>query len=93
MRGLVLAKSRFVLQDDTGIPWRYYKKDKATWQAAFFGRYTKPIAIFHYNRQVDLAAAYADSLHRPGLLPFYLGYGLKKESNLQLFRKQEMVKN
>lgn len=94
MRNLILAKSKYVLQDDTGIPLKYYKKDKlGQWEGHFYGGYTKPIALFHYNKQDDLAAVYADTLHKPEPLPFMIGYDRNKESNLQLYVRQGPFKN
>ena len=40
IRSLILAKSRFVLEDDTGIPLRFFPPE--TWQARLYGEYIKP---------------------------------------------------
>jgi len=71
VRSLVLTRSRSVLQDDTGVPYRFF--DRASWDLALFGRYTPPVKDFNYGMQPDLEAAYRDT---PGVrdLPFSFGY-------------------
>jgi hypothetical protein len=70
VRSLVVARSRSVLQDDTGVPYRFF--DRATWDLTLFGRYTAPVSDFNYGLQKDLAAAYQESSARE--LPFSFGY-------------------
>ncbi len=73
MRKLVLEKSRFLVQDDTGIPFRYFTEKE--WKVELYGVYLLPVEDFSRNfYQKDLAAAYADSSHYRGSLPFSLGY-------------------
>jgi hypothetical protein len=71
VRGLVLAGSRAVLQDDTGVPYRFF--DKAAWRVKLYGRYSPPVKDFNYGTQPDLEQAYRDSaaVHD---LPFSFGY-------------------
>ena len=88
IRDLVLLKSDAVLEDDTGIPYRYFTSDK--WNHNFFGVYVKPIADFpnSYLYQKDLAAAYDSAGPRP--LPFSLGYHWRTgEQNWLLFVKKK----
>lgn len=86
IRGLLLRKSGFILQDDTGIPFRYLaEKD---WDVRFYGEYIKPVGDFSGVEQTDLKAAYADPARvRP--LPFHLGYhwGTSKDAILYFRRK------
>jgi len=71
VRSLIVARSRSVLQDDTGVPYRFF--DRATWHLTLFGRYTPPVSDFNYGLQKDLAAAYQhSSIARD--LPFSFGY-------------------
>jgi hypothetical protein len=71
VRSLVLARSRSVLQDDTGVPYRFF--DKSMWELTLFGQYTPPVRDFNYGLQKDLAAAYQQSsISR--VLPFSFGY-------------------
>lgn len=71
VRSVILTRSGSVLQDDTGVPYRYF--DKASWDLTLFGRYAPPIKDFNYGRQPDLEAAYRDpsAVHD---LPFSFGY-------------------
>ena len=71
VRSLIVARSRSVLQDDTGVPYRFF--DRATWDLTLFGRYTPPVKDFNYGLQKDLAAAYQQS-SISGDLPFSFGY-------------------
>ncbi len=86
IRGLLLDKSRWVLEDDTGIPYRYFKPE--IWEDRLYGEYTKPIELFHGVEQQDLKKAYAE----PGkarILPFHLGYhwSTNKDSLLYFHKK------
>ena len=86
IRGLILRKSRFVLEDDTGIPLRYFKP--AEWDAQLYGEYIKPVSDFKGVDQLDLEEAYKDPA-RVKKLPFHLGYhwGTNKDSILYFKRK------
>ncbi len=52
----VCLKAKAVLEDDTGIPYRYFKQDE--WNVSLYGKYTKPVKDFHYGFQPDLDSAY-----------------------------------
>ena len=70
IKDLTQAKSVSLLQDDTGIPYKYLS-DK--WNCSVFGSYIKPIADFSGVYQKDL-----DSFYRINnvndKLPFSMGY-------------------
>jgi len=84
IRGLILANSQVVLQDDSGIPFHFFSPD--AWKVQLFGEYTHPFGSFRYRIQKDLQKAYQDPGTRP--LPFRIGYGYGKvNSNLQLARR------
>jgi len=86
VRDLVLDRSRFILQDDTGIPYRHFSPDE--WDIRLYGDYVDPISDFSGVGQPDLKAAYADpAAVKP--LPFRLGYhwGSNKGSLLYLVKK------
>lgn len=71
VRDMVLQQSSSLLQDDTGVPYRFF--DKSKWTLTFFGKYSKPISDFNYGFQKDLDAVY----QQPGAaleLPFSFGY-------------------
>jgi hypothetical protein len=71
VRSLILSGSSAVLEDDTGVPFRYF--EKAAWNITLFGQYSAPVKDFNYGKQPDLEAAYRDT---PGVqdLPFSFGY-------------------
>ena len=70
IREFLLTHSNVILQDDSGIPYRYFAKDK--WDIRFHGRYIGPINRFLEHGQLDLAKENAAGL--PQNLPFSFGY-------------------
>lgn len=71
VRTMVLEQSRSILQDDTGVPYRFF--DRAKWDLTLYGKYTAPIEDFKYGFQKDLDEAFKQpSAARP--LPFTFGY-------------------
>jgi len=88
IRDLVLANSQAVLQDDSGIPFHFFRP--GTWKVQLYGEYTRPYGSFRYLIQSDLQKAYQDPSARP--LPFRIGYGYGKvNSNLQLARRTAQI--
>lgn len=88
IRSLILARSALILQDDSGIPWRYL--DSGDWDVQLYGDYEKPYGkSFAFRAQPDLRAAYEDPRRRVKPLRFRIGYGASRvESNLQLARRK-----
>jgi hypothetical protein len=87
MRNLILRKSRFILQDDTGIPYRFFRDDN--WKVTLYGRYADPIKEFSGVKQPDLMAAYKanDTIRN---LPFNLGYHWREKTDiLMLIQRKE----
>jgi hypothetical protein len=70
VRGYLLAHSKVILQDDSGIPYRFFTNDK--WDLRFYGKYLGPINRFLKNKQPDLEKDRAASSSPP--LPFSFGY-------------------
>jgi len=70
VRGYLLAHSKVILQDDSGMPYRFFPKDK--WDVRFYGRYVGPINRFLKNGQLDLAKD--NKAANPPPLPFSFGY-------------------
>jgi hypothetical protein len=70
-RAMLLDAADVVVQDDTGIPYRFISQ--SPWQVKLYGRYYKPIRPMKYGYQKDLEAAYN---LRPDQvpLPFPFGY-------------------
>ena len=84
IRNICLAKSKSILQDDTGIGFQYIDKNK--WTVQLYGNYVTPVSDFKGVFQEDLHKAYTDSTHvKP--LPFSLGYhwANKNTQNLMKF--------
>ncbi len=92
IRNLVLARSNYLLQDDSGIAMKYFPD--GIWQFTHYGTYRRPINLFAKHYQPELTAAYTDSLHRPRPLPFGTGYNWQQtDSNLMLARRRTPVSN
>ncbi|MBL8993251.1 MAG: hypothetical protein JNM63_07925, partial [Spirochaetia bacterium] len=70
IRETFLAKSKLILQDDTGVPYRYFAKPK--WDITLYGKYAKPVKDFSNVEQPDLKKAYENPTVKD--LPFSLGY-------------------
>jgi hypothetical protein len=72
VRKFILDRSLFVLQDDTGIPYRMFKG--LGWGLRLFGRYATPVKDFTNVEQMDLRQAYEDPEGNVEALPFHFGY-------------------
>jgi hypothetical protein len=70
IRTFIFDKSSTILQDDSGIAYKYF--DKAKWDIRLYGKYSKPKDEFAYIREPDLAKAFEG----PGVKPltYSLGY-------------------
>lgn len=76
-RDFLLQNSNAILQDDSGIPFRYF--DMLNWTLYLFGDYKGPIELFRSKYQADLAAAYQTSLLAA---PMNFGTGYQFQSGL-----------
>ena len=87
LRNLILSNSQFVLEDDTGVPYRYFKRQG--WEVQLYGSYAKPIEDFPITvEQKDLKAAYLDPASKVKPLPFHFGYHwVSKIDNLLLMKR------
>jgi hypothetical protein len=84
IRERVLSKSIAVLQDDSGIPYRFFTAPP--WTVQVYGAYVRPYGSFRWFEQTDLRKAYLAPSAKP--LSFRIGYGYGKvPSNLQLARR------
>jgi len=89
IREIVLTKSNYFVEDDTGIPYKYISKDN--FNIELFGVYEKPVKDFSENLfQSDLAAAYSDSTIYKGNISFSLGYhwGSRNQNQLIAIKKK-----
>lgn len=70
IRSIILNKSQFLIQDDSGIPLAYFPRNN--WDLVFYGSHEEPIEMFdHYYQEylVDSVEYYTR-----GWLPFSYGY-------------------
>jgi hypothetical protein len=75
IRQIVFEKSKTILQDDSGIAYRYF--DKENWEIHLFGSYMRPGKEFSWINETDLSKAYADPSVKP--VPFTLGYNWRTQ--------------
>jgi hypothetical protein len=86
IRDGILDHTGLLVQDDSGIPYRFIKPDK--WDVSLYGVYTSPIAMFKEHKEQDLV----DAFKQPGrakALPFGIGYNWRQgQSNLLVAKKK-----
>jgi hypothetical protein len=83
IRNVILEKSTTLLQDDSGVPVRFFLDNK--WQLNFFGTYKKPINLFAHKYQGKLDSIYNKTTPKPEALDFGIGYVyMDKASNMML---------
>ena len=85
IRGVILKQSDVVVEDDSGIPFRFFHENE--WDVRLFGTYVKPIPLFKDWQQDDMATAFSATPAPP--LEFGFGYRfLPNTSNLLLARRK-----
>jgi len=90
VRNLVLERSNYLLQDDSGIAMKYFPKNN--WQFTYYGTYKRPINLFAKQYQPELTTAYHDTLRRARPLPFGTGYNWRQtDSNLLLAKRRTPI--
>ena len=62
IRDLILRKSNYILEDDSGIPYRYFKTNE--WTPTFYGKYSGAISLFPNKFQKDLDSCYENQNSR-----------------------------
>lgn len=75
IRNTIFEKSNTILQDDSGIAYRFF--DKTKWSVHLYGSYTKPGKEFSWINETDLSKAYTDPSVKP--VPFTLGYNWRTQ--------------
>jgi hypothetical protein len=79
IRSLIFDVSLTILQDDSGIAYKYF--DKSKWNINLYGVYVKPKDEFNYIDEPDLAKAYTSPDIKP--LSYSVGYNWRTgKSNL-----------
>lgn len=86
VRDFLIANASTILQDDTGVPVRYFKRED--WDLRPYGRYLGPIPLFSGRYQRDLAELFRKGPTTP--IDFGVGYRwMPNESNLMIAAKQQ----
>ena len=70
VRAAIMQNSKAVLQDASGVPYRYFVN--AGWDTQLFGNYVRTLDMFRSYYQADLRAAYQAAAPEP--LNFGIGY-------------------
>lgn len=70
IRSFLLKQCEVIVQDDSGIPLRYFPTEH--WTLRLYGAYTPPLNLFKQYYQPDLANLYAQTPTKP--LDFGAGY-------------------
>lgn len=70
IRSFILDQTSCILQDDTGVPFNFFRKN---WDIHIFGDYIEPtLAVFHVYKQNSLKEYYLKN--KAGAIPFPIGY-------------------
>ena len=86
LRSFILDRSLFVLEDDTAVPYRFFKR--GGWEVTLFGQYTTPVKDFTNVEQKDLRQAYEDPSGSVRPLPFHFGYRWRTQVDNLLLAKR-----
>jgi hypothetical protein len=89
IRTSILERATGIMQDDTGIPYKYFDPEK--WDLTLYGRYIKPRKPFTSSKfeQKDLGAKYKSDSNHIEKLPFSLGYNQGPDkTNLLIARRK-----
>ncbi len=73
IRNHLLNERSALVQDPSGVPYRYF--DQSVWTLNLYGNYRRTLDMFGDKaQQPDLAQAYAEGRHQAQPLPFGIGY-------------------
>lgn len=78
VRDQVLSRSFAVLQDPSGVPYRYFQDQR--WDLALYGNYVTTLEIFRDNYQPDMASAYRKRSPHP-VKPMEFGIGYQHQAS------------
>ena len=85
IRNIILDNCTYLLQDDSGIPIKFF--DNSKWDLTYYGHFQKPISLFAERQQLDLKEAYKGEGVKD--LPFGIGYQyMKGVSNLMKAKRK-----
>jgi hypothetical protein len=77
IRDLIITNAYSIMQDDTGVPYKFY--DKSKWNIRHYGSYTGPIPLFGSRMQPDLKAAASGKE-----IPLRFRYGYNNPPNIMV---------
>ena len=79
IRSFILNETNCILQDDTGVPFNFFRQN---WDIHIFGTYTEPtLPVFQAYKQNSLREYYLN--HKAEPITFPIGYGyIKRTPNL-----------
>lgn len=85
IRDFILTNTKYLVQDDSGLPHRFYNNEN--WKYQLYGVYTAPIKLFEVRYQDDFRKEF---LKPENIKPLPFGYGYywtDKRSNLLFAEK------
>ena len=87
IRNVILEKTNVLLQDDSGIPFKYVANND--WDVMLYGKYTRPIGLFSSRVQSDLREEFQKREFQK--LPFRIGYNIShNEPHLILAKRNKL---
>lgn len=90
IRNTIFRKSTRIIQDDSGIAFRYFAYSGFEWDYRFYGKYVRPISLFSYAYQSDLDSTWKQLGSTD--IGFGIGYNFRdKNSNLMVAKKGEAI--
>jgi len=87
IRDYLLNHCRTITQDDSGIPWRDFPRDR--WDVQAFGWYPGPIDLFKQHFQSDLAEYYRNN--EVPMIPFGIGYQWRPKQSTLIYGVSKTV--
>lgn len=90
VRSYILKHSYILVEDDSGIPLKYFSDTLSgeQWKPQFYGSYKAPIPMFKTFYQENLKTSFADTSKVKPLL-FRIGYGNTNKSNIIVLKKKK----
>lgn len=87
IRNFIVDNSFAILEDDSGVPYRYF--DKSKWDFTLYGTYIRPLMVFtDACVQPDLDALYKQQAAAGKVKPMPLRIGYNNPSNWMVARKK-----
>lgn len=91
VRGFIVDRSAMIVQDDSGVPWRFFAEND--WQHRFYGQYNGPIPMFANRMQKDMRVAYQSAAVVPINFVYGYNFGARGNTLMRLNRKINVADN